>query len=114
MRATMFKMLKLCCLHYNRETAVIARRLFPYFIVLVDGEYNGSASTESSHFLPLSRSPVADEATSPAIRSSSESSSLSFLKRWCPASSAGKVRQCRMHRMVLLKSRMVHRPKAKK
>ncbi|MCI4384978.1 hypothetical protein PGIGA_G00045100 [Pangasianodon gigas] len=33
---------------------------------------------------------VADEATSPAIRSSSESSSLSFLRRRCPASSADK------------------------
>ncbi|MCJ8739191.1 hypothetical protein PDJAM_G00044360 [Pangasius djambal] len=33
---------------------------------------------------------VADEATSPAIRSSSKSSSLSFLRRRCPASSADK------------------------
>ncbi|KAI4871396.1 hypothetical protein NFI96_015665, partial [Prochilodus magdalenae] len=33
----------------------------------------------------------ADEATSPAIRSSSGSSSLSFLKRRCLASSADKV-----------------------
>ncbi|KAK3520826.1 hypothetical protein QTP70_033046, partial [Hemibagrus guttatus] len=39
----------------------------------------------------------ADEATSPAIRSSSELSSQSFLRRTCLASSADKVRSFEIH-----------------